>query len=234
MKFFMVALLAYFGASCSRNSENIIQLPDGHIQPTTPERIVIRSSDGSASAQRRTGPAPLLLGPEALQVVYKDVFADSMAEIQPDFFDQTQKDELGGYRILKPSNPRGGFTAADPVMKRNTKLTSDYIFTLRKFASTACQALVDKEIVNQSNPSNLLVEGSNPTIGKIDNFLSLMLGYKSRTGIHRGIQTYKDAFAKMMSSAPVPQSDEEKSARLKASYNHLCVALATDVRVYVR
>lgn len=234
MKILCLSLLMPVAVACSRNSTNSINLPDGHSQVLTPERITIRSGDSGAVTQKRAGPAPLLLGPEALQVVYKDVFADSLSQGSRDFFDQTQKDELGGYRILKPAEPRGGFTPADSVMKKSTKLTADYVFALRKFTASACQTLIDKEIATATSPSNRIVEGENPSLEKISNFLGLMLGYQAKTAIHRGVQGYKDAFTTMMNSKPVPQSDAEKEDRLKAAYNHLCVALATDVRVYVR
>jgi len=149
-------------------------------------------------------------------------------------FNSTERDELGGFRILKPSNPRGGFEAADPVMKRTAKLSSDYVFALRKFTASACKVLIDKEIQAPDNSANLLVEGLNPSIGKIDKFLTTLLGYKSPTGIHRGVQNYKDAFSTMTTSATPPKSENERFELLKVSYNHLCVALTTDVRVYVR
>jgi hypothetical protein len=231
---FTLMLVGIVISSCSRNSENRIVYPDGHPIPTAPQRIVIRSSDVSAESQRRTGPTPLLLGPEALHEVYKGVFADRLSDTNTFLFGPEESDELGGFRILKPSNPRGGFEAADPVMKRTAKLTSDYVFALRKFTASACKVLIDKEIQTPDNASNLLVEGLSPSIGKIDRFMTMLLGYKSATGIHRGIQSYKDAFTIMMSTATPPKNDTEKFELLKVSYNHLCVALTTDVRVYVR
>lgn len=232
--YFILPLLSLISVSCSRNTENKIVYPSGHPIPATPQRIAIRSSDNSAESQRRTGPTPMLLGPEALHEVYKGVFAGSVSGENGSMFNSTEKDELGGFRILKPSNPRGGFEAADPVMKRTAKLSSDYVFALRKFTASACKSLIDKEIQTPDNSANLIVEGYNPSIGKIDRFLTLLLGYKSPTGIHRGVQNYKDAFSIMMTSATAPKSESEKFELLKISYNHLCVALTTDVRVYVR
>jgi len=230
----LLSLLSILSISCSRNSQNKIVVPEGHNQPPSTNRIVIRSSDGSAESQRITGPTPLLMGPEALQEVYKGVFSDSLSETRPSFFNGVERDELGGFRILQPSNPRGGFEAADPVMKKNAKLSADYIFALRKFTAASCKVLIDKEMQELDRPSNLLVEGSSPSIGKIDQFLSQLLGYKSRVGIHPGVQNYKDAFEKMKASSAPFNNESEKLEHLKVTYNHLCVALATDVRVYVR
>jgi len=231
---FIFAVMSVINSACLKETKNKVRYPVGHDIPNTPERIVIRSSDSSAESQRRTGPAPLLLGPDALHEVYKDVFSDSLSEAKTSFFENSEKDDLGGYRILNPSNPRGGFEAADPVMKRNAKLSSDYVFALRKFSASACKVLIEKEMQTPDKPSNLIVEGGNPSIGKIDRFMTMLLGHKSKTGIHSGVQNYKDAFEKMISSAPPPKSDIERTDRISVSYNHLCVALATDVRVYVR
>ena len=103
---FTLMLVGIVISSCSRNSENRIVYPDGHPIPTAPQRIVIRSSDVSAESQRRTGPTPLLLGPEALHEVYKGVFADRLSDTNTFLFGPEESDELGGFRILKPSNPR--------------------------------------------------------------------------------------------------------------------------------
>lgn len=227
-----VALLT----ACGKNKGSVVPLPSGHPQLHEATRIVEKNADADSVSQRRTGPQPLLLGPEALKDVYSAVFGNTPRAgiTDPSFFTLAERDDLGGFRLIKPAVPSGTQLPADPATVRMTKLTSEYLFTLRKFSAAACKKLIDAEVSVVSNQANKLVEGEDPSLAKIDSFLSTLLGYKSKSGVHAGVKEYKEAFKKMLVAAPEPKTAAEKTNRLKASYTHLCVALSSDARVYIR
>lgn len=225
-------------SGCGKNKAIDVPMPAGHpqVQLHTTSRIVEKDVSGDSVSQRRAGPQPLMLGPDALVEVYTPVFGATprTGVATATYFTLEERDNLGGFRLIKPSQPRGLQTPSEPVTTRLSKLSSDYVFALRRFSAAACKQLVEAESAGPANSANKLVEGNEPSVGKIDSFLTLLLGYKAKSGTHLGVSAYKEAFSKMLAASPLPQTEAERTTRLKVSYTHLCVALATDARVYIR
>lgn len=238
MRLIRVVILfsALVGCSAKKNDRMVTLNDNFHKTDNVIQSVRIVSGDvkSESSVLKRAAPEPILLSPDALREVYLPVFGEKPRTNLMAFFSGTESDDLGGYRVITEHNPRGGRANTDASMVWLKNLSSDYVSTLRRFAADACGKLMTEELKDRNSRSNKLVEGVLPSAEKINSFLSALLGYQEKDKHHLGVEKYRAAFEKMMNTEPVPKTDAEKGGRLRSAYNHLCVALATDVRVYYR
>jgi hypothetical protein len=208
--------------------------------------FVSKEAPGAVFQFNSRAPAPLLLQPEALKQVYSPVFGINPRKLstQPgfvnntafqasNFFNHDESLNLGKYLIQETtvsSSPR----VIPFSMKWVRQIDPDYIISLRAFAGDACKNLVNSELPNPSNAANKLVKGANLETAHVSSFLSELLGYSPASGTHDGSEEYKKAFQFAMQVDPKPSNAAETKTRQSLAYQHLCIALATDVRVFTR
>lgn len=217
-------------SSCTSNGDSS---QNGGIDKYHPEPILTREREQNTVMLRRAAPSPLLLGPTALQQIYTKAFGDK-PRAQAQFFNMEESDKLGGYRIFNSHVPSGTRTQHMPNMNKLDKLSSDYLVTLRRFSAQACDSLISREIGTPQNKDNKIVEGDIPSENKINSFLSILLGYQPTGKHHFAVTKYRDAFINMRNGGVKSSVETITPERTKSAYNHLCVALATDIRVYTR
>jgi hypothetical protein len=212
-----------------------------------PEEVLVETK---LNEYNNNSPAPILLNAYALKQVFLPVFGtsprknskitefNSNVQMQnTEFFNTTEKNSLGS-ELITFGMQTAGTVVRPSNMDTITSLTSDYIYSLRAFAGDACRNLIETEFTNgstEANASNTLVAEPAKLETKINSFLTSLIGYKSESSaMHAGVKKYREVFLSALNSQPTPANAAEILARRKISYQHLCIALTTDVRVFTR
>lgn len=124
-------------------------------------------------------------------------------------------------------------------------LTQEYVATLRSFLARACTDLVASEwnpdVEGDALASNHLVFtnqiDARPSTEQISAFMSLMFGYSLPAGhVHPGAAEYAAAFDAIVNqwnqNNPLA-GDFSRRSFLRRNYTLLCVAIGTDLRLFV-
>jgi hypothetical protein len=177
------------------------------------------------------GPRVTIVGVTALQQIYTRVFGTNPAKRTLFFFSPAEMDLLGRWNITEVVNQ----VASSSQMTQMKTVSLDYLTGLRTFLGDSCKELVAAELANESAESNILISPLDEKIStKINTFMTSLFGYPPDEGEHFLASAYVKAFKGSLAAEPLPADPEAQAVRRKLSYEHLCITLGTDPRVYTR
>lgn len=211
----------------------------------------IHDRENATTALNLAAPFALILGPEALQQVYQPVFGNTPRKGSKEvwfnanataarvannphlnYFSPEEYTDLGGTLLLAVWEPRQNrYRNVDTSVKPRPELDSQYLAALRKFLGDACRNLIDAESSKSDFESNLLYSGETVDGKKLGQFLRRLSGLPE--GKTSNVDAYVTAFDDLLPK-PLPTDDMARKSALRVAYQHLCVALASDIRVITR
>jgi hypothetical protein len=186
-------------------------------------------------------PLATLLGPNALEQVFRPIFGDKprsalgtkgfFGSFPEQFFTPEERSDLGDFRI---SGPAPGTTIEQLTsVSISQELNSEYLAALRSFAAGACNGLVTRELKANSE-TNLLVHKTPLQDEKVNSFFAKVIRRPSTPALFSGVKEYTALTASGIAQSEAAATPQEKEKLLKDSWVSLCVALCTDPRVFLR
>jgi hypothetical protein len=212
----------------------------------------IKQSDNASVALNLAAPVALVLGPEALEGIYRPVFGDSprrgtqtqwfagvagIQRVQENpkfrFFSPTEFVNLGGTVLGTVWELRApGLASVNSRIAHRPSLDTQYLASLRNFLGDACRNLLSKEIDSGEDATdNLLYSGESIQASRLSLFLRALTGLPA--GPTSNVDAYAAAFAALLPD-PMPPPGRERDAAVRLAYQHVCVAVASDMRVITR
>lgn len=186
-------------------------------------------------------PAPTLLTPRALEEIFRPVFGNQprwspsvtgfFADNPSAFFLPAERVVLGERHV---SGPSPGTSVEQPSnLLPLTHLKSEYLVVLRTFASDACRALVSADKALAPDLGRL-VHTPPVQAEKVNNFLSRLLRRPSNQALLRGVAEYTEVTNLALKEASQQSTSQKRNQLEFGAWHELCVALATDPRVFIR
>ena len=220
-----------------------------------PQELVSASNmvktENATAALNLASPLALVLGPAALQSIYAPVFgsqprlgsrvawfsgaaAQERVRTNPEFafFSPSETVDLGGTVLQGVWEPRNrGLREVDKSVVPRPALDAQYLAALRTFLGDACRNLINREANVAGFDGNLLYSGETLEAGRVAGFLRQLSGLAP--GPASNVDGYVAAFPGLLPQ-PLPEASTDRLNALKVAYQHLCVALASDIRVITR
>ena len=186
-------------------------------------------------------PAPTLLPPRALEQVYRPIFgsqprlragATAFFVNNPSaYFLPQERQRLGEFHVSGPV--RGTFVEGQSLILSQQGLQASYLASLRAFASDGCKGLVEADLQAPLGTGELVHAMPVQPI-KINQVLGRFLRKAPSATLFKGTDGYAAALDEALRAADKEDTEAKKSALTKDAWVELCVALATDPRVFIR
>lgn len=185
-------------------------------------------------------PAPTLLTPRALEEIYRPIFGAQprwrtgitgfFAQNPTAFFTPRERLDLGETHV---SGPSPGTLVDQPTqLTTPSTLQSNYLVALRTFATDACRSLLSLEMNTPESGSLVHTPPVQPE--KVNAFLARLVRRPAGTELFRGVSEYTAATNEALQEAGREENAQKRRALELGAWHELCVALATDPRVYIR
>lgn len=217
------------------------QSPAPGSQDQKPATAIVRLLDVAPVPKKLYMPAPTLLGPAALEEVFRPIFGSSPRSrpgaspfftANPNaYFTPDERMKLGEIHVSGPSS--GTLVEQGTRLTAPQALEASYLKSLRSFASDACRGLVAVEM-SAAPDSGVLVHSPPAKAEKVSGFLSRLLRRPPGSEPLKGAADYAAATNVALQEAGRETNNSRRQTLVTGAWTELCVALVTDPRIFIR